>query len=717
MAKPPKKRRRLNAKKKWCHCTPQCRAKIGNAQRQRHYNVAPENTIQPSESDESDSASSSNAQVIDPDLDTSVRSNGFSDQSEVGNNSEGSGDSDVHTAEDLLDENQTSYCDDLHSDKVPISPVLSDDEDYDPDDDLEFRFNPEEDIDEEKSLEDMIRDIEESLGPQSAQELHAIRMFSSCISKKKKWLTQFIGNTILTDEDRDSIRAFKMQMMCHMPRKTFEYFRHTFRHKLNVSSEWKIIHRMAILSGIEPVWIDCCVNSCIAYTKSYKNNIDCHHCHEPRYFPNPDSSIKKPRRRFAYLPIIPRLKGYFENPKMVQALKYRSSYEHIPGTYSDVFDGLGYRRLCRKNVEVDGKAYPHRYFSGENDIALSVCTDSYLLYKRRRRGPSATPILFENYNFDPMIRTHLEYLICGGVIPGPHSPKELETFLAPFDDECASLAIGILTYDSLARDQFLLRAYYIAILGDLLTIEKTLCTTGHGGYCPCRSCEIKGFRDVENQATVYYVALTRPHVEGEPNRSWDPNNLPLRTHDSFAKTVKLIENEPLITDKKALTRFYGIKGMPALTRVGSLDFARSVPWDWMHLLLENIIPRLVDLWTDSGRFKGLGTGCEDYAISPEVWEEIGLETENAVKHIPAAFVRVLANIATDRGNFTAESWCFWFIYLAPGLLQGRFQNPKYHTHVCDLTEIMKTTLQYTITEPEIVDLNDKIIVWVQLYEK
>jgi hypothetical protein len=88
----------------------------------------------------------------------------------------------------------------------------------------------------------------------------------------------------------------------------------------------------------------------------------------------------------------------------------------------------------------------------------------------------------------------------------------------------------------------------------------------------------------------------------------------------------------------------------------------------MHLFLENIIPSLIKLWM--GKYKGLDVGNGDYEIAPEVWEEIGRETADAVRDIPAAFVWKLPNIDTDRSNYTTEAWCFWFMYLAPFMLQN-----------------------------------------------
>ncbi|TFK33524.1 hypothetical protein BDQ12DRAFT_766734, partial [Crucibulum laeve] len=91
------------------------------------------------------------------------------------------------------------------------------------------------------------------------------------------------------------------------------------------------------------------------------------------------------------------------------------------------------------------------------------------------------------------------------------------------------------------------------------------------------------------------------------------------------------------------------------------------------------------LW--SGKFKGLDSGMEDYEIPPHIWEYI------------------------------AESWGFWFMYLAPILLEGRFKNAKYHVHLCDLVDIMKTCTQFSITCEEINVVERKIVNWVQTYKR
>jgi hypothetical protein len=249
----------------------------------------------------------------------------------------------------------------------------------------------------------------------------------------------------------------------------------------------------------------------------------------------------------------------------------------------------------------------------------------------------------------------------------------------------------------------------------MVSINAELGIKGHNGFSPCRSCEMKGVRNVTGGQTNYYIPLTQPAVEGEPLRSWDPSRLPLRTHDSFRVAREAIRNAQTKKQADDLEMYHGINKDPALYRVSSVDMAQCYPWDWMHMFLENIIPALIKLWM--GKYKGLNAGEGNYEIAEEVWEEIGNETSSAVKDIPAAFVRHLPNIATDRSSFTAEAWSFWFMELAPFLLHNRFADKKYHQHLCDLVDIMKICLQFEITDEEVNVLEQKIHAWVHLYEE
>jgi len=515
-----------------------------------------------------------------------------------------------------------------------------------------------------------------------------------------------LGHEDLSEDEIDEIRAFKLRMLGKMPREFFDQMRYAFAHKMTISSLYVVTNKLALLSRVHPVWIDCCVNSCIAYTKEYQNANNCPECNQVRYRAN-----GRPRRVFCYIPFIPRLQRFFQNRRIRQELLYRHEYQHEPGIIADVFDCEHYRNLCKTLVTVRGEQLPHCYFSGKHDIAFSTCLDSYLLYKRRRSGPSALPIVLQIYNFPSDVRTHLAKLMCLGVIPGPKGPKQLHTFLDPFEDECEQLARGVITYDCVDKEWFPLHGYHLFPLGDIIALEKLLNLKGHNGKSPCRSCEIKVVNNPESvDNKTYYVPLVFPGQE----RRWNPRELPLRSHAQWAQVVAELDAASTRKFKNQLAMYYGIKGMPAITWVGSVDFARGVPWDFMHLLFENVVKNLIHLWM--GRFKGLDCGDEDYEIPLHIWSQIGVETVDAVKDIPAAFVRSLGNIADDQASYTAESWAFWFLFLGPSLLKGRLGR-KFHNHYLELVDIMKICLKFTITLSEVDDLETNIIEWVEKYEK
>ena len=106
------------------------------------------------------------------------------------------------------------------------------------------------------------------------------------------------GNDILTNIDRDNIRAFQLKMLGNLPCTVFNRMRHTFSHKMELNSEWVVTHRIAILTGIEPVIYHCCFNSCLAFTGRFIHHETCIVCKEPRY-----TGGQRPRATFVYLPL------------------------------------------------------------------------------------------------------------------------------------------------------------------------------------------------------------------------------------------------------------------------------------------------------------------------------------------------------------------------------------------------------------------------------
>ncbi|TEB30805.1 hypothetical protein FA13DRAFT_1754946 [Coprinellus micaceus] len=267
---------------------------------------------------------------------------------------------------------------------------------------------------------------------------------------------------------------------------------------------------------------------------------------------------------------------------------------------------------------------------------------------------------------------------------------------------------------------FDMRAFMIFKLGDIIAIEQSLGLKGHNSKVPCRSCKLEGVQMSTGSNKVYYIPLELPAADESDAESdasentRDPEELPMRTHRDFQKAWRELDRAGTGAEHERIARRWGIKNCPALRLVGSLDCARSYPWDWMHLLLENVVPNLIDLWM--GRFKNLDAGIEDYIISSDLWTKIAQETCAAVQHIPVDFVRDLKDLVVRRSMWTAEAYCFWFVYMMPILLDGRFPKPKYYKHALLLVKIMKTCLKYQLTSEDLDVLREDIVEWVRKYE-
>ena len=67
-----------------------------------------------------------------------------------------------------------------------------------------------------------------------------------------------VGDKVLSNEDRNDIRAFNLLVNSGMSRGSYNYMQFTFRNQLSVASQYVIFRKAAILAGVKPVLYDCC---------------------------------------------------------------------------------------------------------------------------------------------------------------------------------------------------------------------------------------------------------------------------------------------------------------------------------------------------------------------------------------------------------------------------------------------------------------------------
>ena len=530
-------------------------------------------------------------------------------------------------------------------------------------------------------------------------------------------LSRNFGNNVstveeLTDEELAYLRHYALKVETRMTNDTFSKLAFAFPE--STIGSWKITKaRAEFLATFRPVAYDCCVSSCCCFVGPNSDLTHCPYCHEPRF-----NSKGRARRRFTYAPLIPRLKAFYQNKEFGHSMLYRSKYQHDGTNLQDVMDGANYQRLRGTNVTINGQPRPYKYFEDHRDIALGLSTDGFCPFRKRKK--TCWPILIYNYNLRPEIRFWIRHILCVGVVPGPYKPKDFDSFLWPLVEELLKLAAGIKAFDLSSDEIFSLRAFLILAFGDIPAVSMIMRMKGHNGLVPCRMCKITALRTPNSRSPGHYVPLHRARHPAVRNNNtvthvYDPANLPLRTHADFLDTARVVQMAPTTAQSNILAKNSGIKGIPILSYLPSLFFPHSFPYDFMHLIFENVMKNLILLWT--GEFKGLSEGTGQYHLMPKVWEAVGTATAASGSTIPSAFTARPPNVCVDKMACTADTWSFWMLYLGPVLLSKRFQRRVYFDHFIELVKLIRICMQFKISTTEISTLREGFQNWVLKYEQ
>ncbi|KAF8593918.1 hypothetical protein BDV93DRAFT_460027, partial [Ceratobasidium sp. AG-I] len=214
-----------------------------------------------------------------------------------------------------------------------------------------------------------------------------------------------------------------------------------------------------------------------------------------------------------------------------------------------------------------------------------------------------------------------------------------------------------------------------------------------------------------------YTPLSRSFVRDPTHcHPYDPLNLPRQTHTNHIQQALAVEAAKNDTDEKARSRDTGINGLLPLAWLASLEFPTSFPHNFMHIMFENVLPNLLDLWTCAGRWKTFGTSNKDYLLYPDVWSAIGVACTQSGDTIPAAFGRHVPNLKDKRYEITSESMLLFATLLGPALLRGRFRHPRYYTHFVCLVQLINLCMGFEVTHDQLGEIRDGFAQWVQDFE-
>ncbi|KAF8601798.1 hypothetical protein BDV93DRAFT_410381, partial [Ceratobasidium sp. AG-I] len=183
------------------------------------------------------------------------------------------------------------------------------------------------------------------------------------------------------------IRAFNFKVDTDITSRAYDKLPRAFPELDQLPTEHRMHARVAFLSGIQGVRIDCCIDVCVAFTGEYESYQNCPQCGKDRYEPDPQRpGQSRPRKTFQYIPLIPRLINMYRDCKMADKLGYRGNFRSMAGVFRDIFDGALYQRLRSRRVWVSGQKFDHNYFDMPTDVALGLSTDGFGPFKSHKQS-------------------------------------------------------------------------------------------------------------------------------------------------------------------------------------------------------------------------------------------------------------------------------------------------------------------------------------------
>jgi Transposase family tnp2 len=489
-----------------------------------------------------------------------------------------------------------------------------------------------------------------------------------------------------------------------------------------ISSLYMARKLAAELTGLEPIKIDMCPSSCIAYVGEYRDCTTCPFirkgktpCGKARYKLS-SGKKSKPCAQFALLSIVPIIKALFANAESAQLLRQRDTLLkealHLVYTASQkmTFSDFGNGYIHCMHHETKG------LFEDPRDIAFALSTDGAQLTMKKQSDTWIIVLIL--LNLPGSIRYKGSSTIIPMAIPGPNPPGDIESFLYTMFQHMAEASEGIWVWDAIESSYFVLRAHLCIVNGDMLGSAKCSGMAGHSAVFGDRFTMVQGARSkITRGAKAQYYPISAPDNEKKeynPNRPiYDFNNLPMRTEAEYWSTIeKLCKISNNAAETSRIVRNTGVSRLPLCATSLAFSHPNFFPLDPFHLFYENCMAFIWDLWTGS-------QPSDTFFIPEEKRKTFGELIPQAMSTLPASFCGPVRDIFSKRhSQYKIYEWMallHW--YIIPIGIELGF-NSIILQNFADFSEII--TFAMTLkprSKNELLDLHRLIVRFLCNYEK
>ena len=467
-----------------------------------------------------------------------------------------------------------------------------------------------------------------------------------------------------------------------------------------------------------------CEGSCVGFTGLFADLESCPECgkscYDEKALEESNGERKVPRKVFTTFPVGPQLQARWKHPETVKDMFYcwektqelRQEYTQTGGP-PDIFDeilcGDAYLDLAEDNT------------IREYDTVLMLSIDGAQLYEHKESN--CWIYIWLLFDLAPDKRYKIRNVLPGGVIPGPKSPKNIDSFLFPGLAHVSALQHeGLHVWDAYHRHRALSYLFLFLVLADAMAMAQLSGSVGHHGRKGCRLlCGLIGRN--KTHGAHYYPALLRPTGFENHRTSSHPdvdiNALPIPTSQTYRSDLFHVIASRNETDYKRHRLHTGI-GKPSIFagvhRILSLP--TSFAGNLMHQLLLNLVTLLFDIWCARPDACGYNNSSAwPWAVlTRDVWENHGKVVAGIAKYLPTSFGWTPQN-PQEKILSGYKAWEFLnYVYgEGPGVFYSVLPD-TYYLHFCKLVRMICLVHQHTISQEQLATIYKLSHEWVLEFE-
>lgn len=485
---------------------------------------------------------------------------------------------------------------------------------------------------------------------------------------------------------------------------------------------------IADITGVVPIYRDCCKNSCAAFTGPWASLSSCPTCGEDRY----EKDGVTPRQTFLTIPLAPQLQAQWRTPEGAHAMRYRERFT------KKLFDELRAQDGERGNIPftdfLDSDAYIQEVSKNHiasHDSVVLLSLDGAQLYAHKASDYWIGSWI--TLNQSPDSRYQRNGLRPALIIPGPNKPKHLDSFLFPTLWHLAAIQKeGVKIWDAENNTVFVDRPFFAFATADGPGSAAMSGFVGHQGKMHCRAyCPIRGRRRSGDKA--YYPARLKPgsddyNVPGCTHPDVDLDELlesftPDEAASRYKKNLDILCRATGSNDFKAKRLQTGIckpsifSGLPAHKTLG---VPGMFPLDIMHLPCLNIPDLLFPLWRGTFDYNKDTDDRKtwDWAVLVgKQWIDYGAEVASIRSYVPGFFSRPPRNIAQKYSSGYKASEHMLNLYgYGPCLLFGVLPD-VYWENLCHLVRGFRIMMQQVISPEELVEAHTQFSLFSTGFEE